>query len=98
MEELIEQYNTAKKWRKEMFIAMIVMLVLMVIIAAVGFFIRALLPLFLIFGGTVGALGVLVNFLSANTLKKAGKIIGDYLKSQGKTDEEIHSILGGASK
>ena len=45
MEELVEQYNTAKKWRREMFIAMIVMLVLMVIIVAVGFFIRELLPL-----------------------------------------------------
>lgn len=98
MEELVEQYNTAKKWRREMFIAMIVMLVLMVIIVAVGFFIRELLPLFLIFGGVVGVLGVLVNFLSAKMLKKAGKIIGDYLKSQGKTEEEINSILGGVSK
>lgn len=98
MEELVEQYNTAKKWRREMFIAMIVMLALMVIIAAVGFFIRELLPLFLIFGGVVGALGVLVNILSAKMLKKAGKIIGDYLKSQGKTEEEINSILGGVSK
>ena len=73
MEELVEQYNTAKKWRREMFIAMIVMLVLMVIIVAVGFFIRELLPLFLIFGGVVGVLGVLVNFLSANMLKRRGK-------------------------
>ncbi|MCX4357261.1 MAG: hypothetical protein OSJ43_13745 [Oscillospiraceae bacterium] len=98
MEELIEQYHIAKKWRKEMFFAMIAMLALMVVIFAVGFVISGLLPLFLIFGGVVGALGVLVNILSANTLKKAAKIIGDYLTSQGKTEEEINTILEGSEK
>lgn len=98
MEELIEQYNAAKKWRKEMFIAMIVLLVLMTVIVVIGFVIKELLPLFLIFGIVVGALGVLVNVIAANTFKKAGRIIGDYLKSQGKTEEEINSILGDSSK
>ncbi len=46
----------------------------------------------------MGALGVLVNILSANTLKKAAKIIGDYLTSQGKTEEEINTILEGSEK
>ena len=96
MEELIEQYNAAKKWRKEMFIAMIVLLALTVVMVVLGFVIRELLTLFLIFGVVVGALGVLVNVIAANTFKKAGRIIGDYLRSQGKTEEEIKSILEGS--
>lgn len=98
MEELIEQYNAAKKWRREMFIAMIAMLALMAVIIVIGFVIKELLPLFLILGAVVGVLGVLVNIVAANTLKKAGRLIGDYLKAQGKTEEEINSILEGSAK
>lgn len=98
MEELIEQYNTAKKWRREMFITMIVLLTLMAVIIVVGFVIKELLPLFLILGAVMGALGVLVNVIAANTLKKAGRLIGDYLKARGKTEEEINSILDGSAK
>lgn len=93
MEELIKQYNDAQKWRKEMFTAMIVMLILMVIIFAVGFLIIELLPLFLIFGAVIGAIGVIFNLLAARTLKKARKIIGDFLLSHGKTEEEINDML-----
>lgn len=93
MEELIKQYNDAQKWRKEMFIAMIVMLILMVIIFAVGFLIIELMPLFLIFGSMIGVIGVIFNFLAAHTLKKARKVIGDFLLSRGKTEEEINDML-----
>lgn len=98
MEELVEQYNNVKKWRKEMFIAMIVLLALMVLSVVLGIIFRELLVLFVIFGIIMSALGVTVNILSANTLKKAGKIIKDFLSANGKTEEEIIAILGNASK
>ncbi|MBD5128679.1 MAG: hypothetical protein HDT43_01955 [Ruminococcaceae bacterium] len=98
MEEIIEQYKAAKKWRREMFIAMIIMLALMVVMIVVGFVIKALLPLFIVFGIIVGALGVTVNVIAANTFKKAHKLVKDYLTSRGKTEAEINSILGGTAK
>lgn len=98
MEELIEQYNLARKWRREMLVAMIVLLAVMAALIAVGFVFGEFLAIFVIFGVLVGALGVLVNVISANTLKKARRIIAEYLSSQGKTEEEINSVLGGAKK
>lgn len=97
MDELIKQYSEAQKWRKEMFIAMIVMLVLMVIIFAAGFLISDLLPLFLIFSAVIGIIGVLINIMSARALKKAKKIISDFLLSHGKTEEEVNAVLNGTT-
>lgn len=98
MEEIVEQYKNAEKWRKEMFIAMIVMLVFMVIIIIVGIIITDLMALFFIFGGIIGLLGAVIYAVAHFTFKKADRLIREYLAGLGKSEEEINSILGGAAK
>lgn len=98
MDEIIEQYNTAKKWKKEMLIAMIALLTLAVVMIVCGLFIKELLVVFLIFGGVIAVLGAAVFIISNVTFKKADKLIREYLAADGKSAEEINSILGGAAK
>lgn len=98
MEEIIEQYNEAKKWKRDMLIAMIAMLAVAAASVIIAFIIKELMALFLIFGGILAVLGVAIFAISAGTFKKADTLIRKYLASNGKSEEEINSMLGGASK
>ena len=98
MEELIEQYNFAKKWKKEMFIALIALLVLGVGMIICGCIITDLMVLFLVFGCIVAAVGVVIFIISTTTFNKVDKMIREYLAANGKSTEEINSILGGTAK
>ncbi len=98
MEELIEQYNNAKKWKKDMFIAMIAMLVLAALMIAAGFIVSELIALFLISGGIIAALGVAVCIISGCTFKKVDGLVIKYLSASGKTEDEINYILGKTGK
>lgn len=98
MDEIIEQYNTAKKWKSEMFIAMIALLTLAAVMIVCGFIMKELLVVFLILGGVIAVLGAAVFIISSATFKKVDKLIRDYLTANGKSAEEINSILGGAAK
>lgn len=94
MEEIVEQYKNAKKWRKEMFITMIVMLLLMAVIIIVGIIITDLMALFFIFGAIMGLLGAVIYAVAHFTFKKADGLVREYLANLGKSEEEIRSILG----
>ena len=98
MEELIEQYNAAKKWKKEMLIALIALLVLAAGMIICGCILTDLLVLFSIFAGIVAAVGVAVFIISNVTFNKVDKLIREDLSSNGKSPEEINSILGGTAK
>lgn len=98
MEEIIEQYNNAKKWKREMLIAMIAMLTLAVGMIVCGLFINDLIVLFMISGGIIAAFGVVLFIISNSTFKKVDKLIREYLAANGKSSEEINSILGGSAK
>lgn len=98
MEEIIEQYNEAKKWKRDMLIAMIAMLVVAAASVIIAFIIKELMALFLIFGGILAVLGVAIFAISAGTFKKADTLIRKYLAANGKSEEEVNSMLGGASK
>ena len=98
MEEIIEQYNAAKKWRMEMLFAMTVTLALAVIIVIVGIIIKDLLAMFLVLGGVIGILGVIIFVVANVTFKKADSMVRQYLAANGKTEEEINSVLGTKSK
>lgn len=94
MEEIIEQYNNTKKWKREMLILMAVMLVVAAAIIVWAFVIKALMAVFLIAGGLVAALGAAVFIVSNATFKKVDKLVREYLTANGKSAEEINSILG----
>lgn len=94
MEEIIEQYNNAKKWKREMLILMAVMLVLAAVIIVCAFIVKPLMAVFLIAGGFVAVLGAGVFIVSNATFKKVDKLVREYLAANGKTSEEINSILG----
>lgn len=98
MEELIEQYNNARKWKKDMFIAMIIMLVLAALMIAAGFIVSELIALFLISGGIIAALGGAICIISGRTFKKVDGLVRKYLSDNGKSEEEINSMLGETGK
>ena len=98
MEEIIEQYNNAKKWKREMLIAMIAMLALAAAIIVCGFIITDLMVMFMISGGVIAVFGAVLFIISDATFKKVDKLIREYLSANGKSAEEINSILGGAAK
>lgn len=98
MEEIIEQYSEAKKWKRDMLIAMIAMLAVAAASVVIAFIIKELMALFLIFGGILAVLGAVMYIVSSATFNKADKLIRNYLAANGKSEEEINSILGGAAK
>lgn len=98
MEEIVEQYKEAKKWKRDMLIAMAAMLALGVIMVVCGFIIKDLMVIFFIFGGIVAALGAVVCIVAFFTFKKADGIVREYLASTGKTQEEINAVLGDSTK
>ena len=98
MEELIEQYNGAKKWKKEMLIALIALLALAAGMIVCAFIIKDLMVYFLIFAAIIAAVGVAVFVISNATFKKVDKMIREYLAANGKSAEEINSLLGGTTK
>lgn len=98
MEEIIEHYNEARKWKRDMLIAMIAMLVSAAGAVVVAFIIRELMALFLIFGGILAVLGVAMYIISSVTFNKADRLIRKYLAANGKSEEEINSMLSGTAK
>lgn len=94
MEEIVEQYKNALKWKNQMFIFMTVLFALAAASTALGFVIRELLAMFAVFGVMMAALGIFISVVAANTFNKMDKLVKEYLSNMGKSEEEIISILG----
>ncbi|MDE7360961.1 MAG: hypothetical protein K2N38_03400 [Oscillospiraceae bacterium] len=97
MDEIIEQYIDAKKMKKSMLIAMIAILAMAAGLIVCGFIIRDLITLFLISGVVVAVLGAAVFIIYAAAFNKLDKMVRQYLAANGKSEEEINSILGGSA-
>lgn len=97
MDEIIEQYIDAKKTKRTMLIAMVAMLVMAATLIVFGIIVRELIALFIISGAIVAVLGAAVFIIYSAAFNKLDKTVRQYLAANGKSEEEINSVLGGSS-
>lgn len=98
MDEITEQYINAKKWKKSMLIAMTAMMIMAAALIVCGFVIKGFLVFFLISGGIVAVVGAAAFIMYSLSFNKMDRMVRKFLSDNGKTEEEINSLLGGKEK